>query len=50
VGKIPWVLAHFKKYKWVRNLTRQDVCDYNTTNIVEYAGNLKGSLKRQGKK
>ncbi len=23
VGKIPWVMAHFKKYKWVRNLTRQ---------------------------
>ena len=23
VGKIPWVLAHFNKYKWVRNLTRQ---------------------------
>ena len=23
VGKIPWVIAHFKKYKWVRDLTRQ---------------------------
>lgn len=22
VGKIPWVLAHFKKYKWVKDLTR----------------------------
>ena len=22
VGKIPWVMAHFRKYKWVQNLTR----------------------------
>lgn len=22
VGKIPWVMLHFRKYKWVRNLTR----------------------------
>ncbi len=22
VGKIPWVLVHFKKYKWVQDLTR----------------------------
>lgn len=22
VGKIPWVLHHYKKYKWVQNLTR----------------------------
>lgn len=22
VGKIPWVMYHFKKYKWVRDLTR----------------------------
>ena len=22
VGKIPWVVIHFKKYKWVRDLTR----------------------------
>lgn len=22
VGKIPWVMVHFKKYKWVRDLTR----------------------------
>jgi Na+-driven multidrug efflux pump len=22
VGKIPWVMARFRKYKWVRNLTR----------------------------
>ena len=23
VGKIPWVMIRFRKYKWVRNLTRQ---------------------------
>ena len=22
VGKIPWVMIHFRKYKWVKNLTR----------------------------
>ena len=22
VGKIPWVLIHFRKYKWVKDLTR----------------------------
>ena len=22
VGKLPWVLYHFRKYKWVKNLTR----------------------------
>lgn len=22
VGKIPWVMAHFQKYKWLKNLTR----------------------------
>lgn len=22
VGKIPWVMAHYRKYKWVRDLTR----------------------------
>ena len=22
VGKLPWVMAHFRKYKWVRDLTR----------------------------
>ncbi len=22
VGKIPWVMVHFKKYKWVKNLTK----------------------------
>lgn len=22
VGKIPWVMAHYKKYKWVRDLTK----------------------------
>lgn len=27
VVKIPWVLAHYKKYKWVRNLTRHNVCE-----------------------
>ena len=24
VGKIPWVIYHYKKYKWVKNLTRID--------------------------
>ena len=24
VGKLPWVFIHFKKYKWVQNLTRQE--------------------------
>ena len=23
VGKIPWVMHHFRKYKWVRNLTQE---------------------------
>ena len=23
VGKIPWVLIHYKKYKWVKDLTRE---------------------------
>lgn len=23
VGKIPWVMAHFRKYKWVRDLTKE---------------------------
>ena len=40
VGKIPWVLAHYKKYKWVRNLTRQDVCDENTTDIADFTRKL----------
>jgi len=40
VGKIPWVLVHFKKYKWVRNLTHQDVCDHNTTDVSEFAKKL----------
>ncbi len=28
VGKIPWVMYHFKKYKWVRDLTRdsKEIC------------------------
>lgn len=25
VGKIPWVMYHYKKYKWVKDLTRSDV-------------------------
>jgi Na+-driven multidrug efflux pump len=24
VGKLPWVLCHFLRYKWVRDLTRPD--------------------------
>ena len=24
VGKIPWVIAHFRKYKWVKDLTREE--------------------------
>ena len=48
VGKIPWVLAHFRKYKWVRNLPRQDVCDQNTTDVVEYARSLKRELEGRG--
>ena len=24
VGKIPWVLHHFRKYKWVKDLTREN--------------------------
>ena len=23
VGKIPWVIHHYKKYKWVKDLTRE---------------------------
>lgn len=23
VGKIPWVMIHYKKYKWVKDLTRE---------------------------
>ena len=22
VGKIPWVILHYRKYKWVKDLTR----------------------------
>ena len=22
VGKIPWVMFHYRKYKWVKNITR----------------------------
>ena len=25
VGKIPWVIFHFKKYKWVKDLTRDNL-------------------------
>ena len=25
VGKIPWVMYHFKKYKWLKDLTKNDV-------------------------
>ncbi|MBQ7727806.1 MAG: MATE family efflux transporter, partial [Clostridia bacterium] len=25
VGKIPWVMYHFRKYKWVKDLTRERV-------------------------
>ena len=25
VGKIPWVMIHYRKYKWVRDLTRDDL-------------------------
>lgn len=25
VGKIPWVMAHYRKYKWVKDLTRENV-------------------------
>ena len=25
VGKIPWVMLHYKKYKWVRDLTREHI-------------------------
>lgn len=25
VGKLPWVFSHFRKYKWVRDLTRKDI-------------------------
>ena len=24
VGKIPWVLVHYRKYKWLRDLTRDN--------------------------
>ena len=45
VGKIPWVLAHYKKYKWVRNLTRQDVCDENTTDVADFTRKLAEDVK-----
>ena len=25
VGKIPWVMAHYRKYQWVKDLTRQEM-------------------------
>ena len=27
VGKIPWVIAHYKKYRWVKNLTHENILD-----------------------
>ena len=27
VGKLPWVYLHFRRYKWVRNLTRENTPD-----------------------
>ena len=30
VGKIPWVMAHFRKYKWVKDLTIPDTPSSNT--------------------
>ena len=27
VGKIPWVMAHFRRYKWVKDLTRERVSE-----------------------
>ena len=27
VGKIPWVMIHYKKYKWVKDLTRESVSE-----------------------
>jgi Na+-driven multidrug efflux pump len=25
VGKVPWVIHHYRKYKWVKNLTRENI-------------------------
>ena len=25
VGKLPWVMARFRKYKWVKDLTRENI-------------------------
>ena len=30
VGKIPWVMAHFRKYKWVKDLTIPSGTSSNT--------------------
>lgn len=30
VGKIPWVMAHFKRYKWVKDLTRENTDEIKT--------------------
>lgn len=27
--KIPWIYAHYKKYKWVNNMTREDITNDN---------------------
>lgn len=34
VGKLPWVLHHFRKYKWVKDLTRYTLY----VNIQKYPG------------
>ncbi len=34
VGKIPWVMIHFKKYKWVKDLTRDTAEPVITAEIV----------------
>ena len=47
VGKIPWVLAHYRKYKWVRNLTRQNVTDHNTSDIGAFARGLADTVKKR---
>ena len=25
VGKVPWVIHHYKKFKWVKNITREEI-------------------------
>ena len=31
VGKLPWVMAHYRRYKWVRDLTRDDASEGRET-------------------